>query len=361
MIEDIYGNSGVNAKYEESAMKKLLKWINPTFNNRETIGKNMLPIGFFANVLDIGKGIGLAISTDGVGTKTLIAEMADKYDTIGIDCVAMNVNDLLCVGAEPISFVDYIAVGSIKPNQIEQIAKGLYEGALQAKVNIPGGEMAQVKEIIHNSANSFDIVGTAIGIVPTDRIITGKKIKAGDIIIGLPSSGIHSNGLTLARKLLLNTGKQDPEILNELLIPTKIYVKEVLSLLNQVEIHGLANITGEGFLNIIRLDASVCYQIDNLPKTPDIFQKLQEKGIISDQEMYKDFNMGIGFVLIISSQDLLKVGKILSKINSKYYVIGKVTNAEKPKIKILQKIIFHTILLLNMKIATNDQMTRKFL
>lgn len=340
MINDFYSHSGVDTNLEEKAMEKLLNWINPTFKNRKKLGKNLLPIGFFANVLDIGNNTGLAISTDGVGTKTLIAEMTNQYDSIGIDCIAMNVNDLLCVGAEPISFVDYIAVGSIKALQIEQLAKGLYEGALEANINIPGGELAQVKEIIHNSENSFDIIGTAIGIVPIDKIITGKKIEHGDLIIGLPSNGIHSNGLTLARKLLLSENKKDEKILNELLKPTKIYVKEVLGLLNNIDVKGLANITGEGFLNIIRLESSVCYQIENLPEVPDIFKKIQEKGNIADKEMFKDFNMGIGFVIIINKNDIQKVDKLMKSIEKKYYLIGKVVKSKRPRIEIIQNKIW---------------------
>lgn len=335
MKDDYYSRSGVNTHKEENAMKDLLRWINPTFENRKVIGKNVLPIGFFANVLDLGNGLGLAVSTDGVGSKTLVAEMAKKFDTIGIDCIAMNVNDLLCVGAEPISFVDYIAVSRVEPKQIEQIAKGLYEGALQASINIPGGELAQVKEIMHEGENSFDIVGTAIGVVPINRIITGKHLQAEDIILGFPSSGIHSNGLTLARKLLLDENKLNKKILEELLIPTKIYVKEVMALLHAVNVKGIANITGEGFLNIIRLDSNVCYQIDYLPALPDIFRKIQDKGQISNTEMFKDFNMGVGFCIIVSKKDLVKTDQVLKKINASYFVMGKVKKARRPRIEII--------------------------
>jgi phosphoribosylformylglycinamidine cyclo-ligase len=340
MEEDFYKHSGVDTKQEESAMTRLLKWINPTFENRKCIGKNLMPIGFFANVLDLGNQLGLAISTDGVGTKILVAEMAKRYDTIGIDCIAMNVNDLLCVGAEPISFVDYIAVGEIRPEQIEQIAKGLYLGALEAGVNIPGGELAQVKEIIHHSPESFDIVGTAIGLVDINKIITGKQIKGGDIIIGLYSNGIHSNGLTLARRLLLKDSKGKEKIIDELLKPTKIYCKEILALKEKISIKGLANITGEGFLNIIRLEADVNYCIDNLPVTPDIFVRIQEEGKIPNTEMYKDFNMGIGFVVIISKNDLPSAESILTKMHSNYCILGKVEEATKPRIELKQKGIY---------------------
>ncbi|MCK5848342.1 MAG: phosphoribosylformylglycinamidine cyclo-ligase, partial [Caldisericia bacterium] len=160
-MSDLYKESGVKTLSEDNSMKGLLHWVNKTFQFREGIGKNLLPIGFFANVIDLGNGLGLAVSTDGVGTKTLLAEMVGKYDTVGIDCIAMNVNDLICVGAEPISFVDYIAVGNFKKEVIEQLARGLYEGCKQANVNIPGGEIAQVKELLHPGETAFDIVGTA--------------------------------------------------------------------------------------------------------------------------------------------------------------------------------------------------------
>lgn len=340
MESDLYKHSGVDTKQEETAMSNLVKWINPTFDNRKQIGRNVLPIGFFANVLDMGNNLGLAISTDGVGTKILIAEMANRYDTIGIDCIAMNVNDLLCVGAEPISFVDYIAVGKINPVQIEEIAKGLYYGALEAGVNIPGGELAQVKEIIHHSPNSFDIVGTAIGIVPLDKIITGADIREGNVIIGLHSSGIHSNGLTLARKILLEGSPEDESIIQELLIPTKIYCKAIAQIKDHIRIKGLANITGEGFLNIIRLDASVCYRIENLPMTPEIFKKIKEKANIPDIEMFKDFNMGVGFVIVVDEDDEKEAVRIMEQNNIAYTILGKTYASTKPRIEIVPKGIF---------------------
>jgi phosphoribosylformylglycinamidine cyclo-ligase len=323
---DHYGEYGVDSKQEEKAMNKLLKWINPTFSFRTHLGKNLLPIGFFANVIDLGNGQGLALSMDGVGTKIIIAEKLKKYDTIGIDCVAMNVNDLLCVGAEPLSFVDYIATGQIDQIQIEELAKGLYEGAKQANVNIPGGEFAQVKELLHPGEHSFDLVGTAVGIVATDKIITGNKISSGDLIIGLHSSGIHSNGLTLARKLLLNE-KDDPVLLNELLIPTRIYVNEIMNLLeNSIDIKGMAHITGEGFLNILRLDVEAHYVIDNLPPTPPIFKLIQQQGQIEDKEMYKDFNMGIGFVVIVGQKQLEQTKNCLDKLQTPYTILGNVAS-----------------------------------
>lgn len=341
-MDDLYSQAGVDSKNEGKVMDNLLEWINKSHLLRKNIGKTLLPIGFFANVIDTGIGLGIALSTDGVGTKTLIAEVAQKYDTIGIDCVAMNVNDILCVGAEPISFLDYIAVNKVRPEIIGEIARGLYEGAKLANVNIPGGELAQVKEILHQGEESFDIIGSAIGFVNTDKIITGKNICEGDIIIGLQSSGVHSNGLTLARKILINGNNNDIKILNELLIPTKIYVKEVVSLLKEVDIKGLANITGEGLLNILRLDSNVRYVVDNLPEEPDIFKLIEEKGIVSKNEMFKVFNMGIGFCIVISREEEAKATKILNETNSDYLKIGYIEKANKPEIIIEKEKLFST-------------------
>jgi phosphoribosylformylglycinamidine cyclo-ligase len=337
-MNDFYKEHGVDSGQEEQAMKKLLHWINPTFAFRKNIGKNLLPIGFFANIIDIGNGLGLALSMDGVGTKILIAEKLQKYDTLGIDCIAMNVNDLLCVGAEPLSFMDYIAVGKIQEYQIEQLAKGFYEGAKQAEVNIPGGELAQVKELLHPGETSIDLVGTAMGIIETNKIITGQDIKPGDIIIGLKSSGIHSNGLTLARKLLLSGDNDPTPILEELLIPTRIYVKEVMALLkNQITVKGMAHITGEGFLNILRLQADVKYVIQSLPPIPSIFEKIQTAGHIADTEMFKDFNMGIGFVVLIDQQEKDRALSLLAEMGSEYIIMGYVEAYDRPRIDILPK------------------------
>jgi phosphoribosylformylglycinamidine cyclo-ligase len=338
-MEDLYSKAGVDSKNEGKVMDGLLSWINKTFAFRESVGKAILPIGFFANIIDTGMGLGIALSTDGVGSKTLLAEKVKKYDTIGIDCIAMNVNDILCVGAEPISFMDYIAVDKIRNEIISEIAKGLYEGAKLAKVNIPGGEIAQVKEILHEGEGSFDIIGTALGFVKIDKIITGQNLIEGDIIIGLKSSGIHSNGLTLARKVLLNENCKD-DIIYELLKPTKIYVNEVMSLMQKINIKGLANITGEGLLNILRLDSNVRYIIDDLPEVPEIFRLIKEKGNVSTEEMFKDFNMGVGFCLVISKEDEIKAFKILDEIGSDYKKIGFIKQALKPEILIENEKLF---------------------
>src|SRR3989441_11853918 len=205
-------------------------------------GRRVVDIGFFASVVEITHNLGLALCTDGVGSKVLVAEMLQRYDTIGIDCVAMNVNDAICVGAEPISFLDYIAIERATPKVLEQIAEGLYRGAELAGVSIVGGEISQLPNIIkgYEPGGGMDLVGMCAGIVPLDRIILGQDVTPGDVIVGVRSSGVHSNGLTLARKALFETGKLKidqhiPQLActvgEELLRPTEIYVRPVVDLL----------------------------------------------------------------------------------------------------------------------------------
>ena len=221
--------------------------------------------------------IGVAISTDGVGTKILVAEQMERFDTIGIDCVAMNVNDVLCVGARPISMVDYIAVQRLSPDFLQQVGIGLMEGARQAGVTIPAGEIAQVPEMIRGvkEGAGFDLVGTCIGVVHPDKINTGREVSPGDIVIGLRSSGVHSNGLTLARKSLLELGGMNLNdfvpalgrtLGEELLEPTRIYVKQVMRLMDEgIAIKAMAHITSDGFMNLARVEAPVGFAL--VPQT----------------------------------------------------------------------------------------------
>ncbi len=198
-----YRAAGVDAEREELGLQRLIQRVRQTWPRGAGAGSVKLDIGFFANVIDLGGGVGFAISADGVGTKVLIAQMMGRYDTVGIDCVAMNVNDLLCVGARPISMVDYIALQEPNPDLLDELSKGLCEGARLANISIVGGEIAQLREIVkgYREGLGFDLAGTAIGTVSLDKIIVGQHIEAGDAIIGLESKGIHSNGLTLARRV----------------------------------------------------------------------------------------------------------------------------------------------------------------
>ncbi len=229
-------------------------------------GRRVVDIGFFASVVQITDTLGLALCTDGVGSKVLVAEMLHRYDTIGIDCVAMNVNDAICVGAEPISFLDYIAIEHATPAILEQIAEGLAVGAELAGVSVVGGEISQIPDIIrgHEPGGGLDLVGMCAGIVPLDRIILGEHVAPGDVIVGVRSSGVHSNGLTLARKALFEVGGLKPDqhvpdlggtVGEELLRPTDIYVRPVMDLVNtqRLPIRALVNITGDGLLNLTRI------------------------------------------------------------------------------------------------------------
>ena len=295
----------------QPALGGLLGWVQQTLDFRSGVGAARLPLGHFANVVDLGGGRGLAISTDGVGTKLLVAQLLDRYDTVGIDCVAMNVNDVLCVGAEPLALVDYLAVEASDQRVLEAIGRGLHEGARQAGVVIVGGELAQVPEIVRGARDGagFDLAATCIGLVPLDGVIDGGRLEPGDVLLGLPSSGLHSNGFTLARRVLLGTGgyrlgQHVPELGRslgeELLEPTAIYVREVLEVLRAgLDVRALAHVTGDGLLNLARVRASVGYVLDTLPQPLPIFGLIQHLGRLSDEEMYRTFNMGLGFCLAV--------------------------------------------------------------
>ncbi len=236
----------------------------------------------------------IAMNTDGVGTKVLIANELKRWDTIGIDCIAMNVNDTITVGAEPIAFVDYLAIGRYDLDMARQIGIGLNRGAQLANVEIVGGETATVPEIV----NGLDLSGTSIGVVKKDALITGEDIKKGDLIFGIPSSGIHSNGLTLARKVLdLQEKFGTGTIGDELLTPTRIYVREVVELLKRCRPHGLVHITGGGLKNFMRLKR-MKYVIDAPMKPQKIFGLIMEMASVDYEEMYRTYNMGMGFAII---------------------------------------------------------------
>jgi len=222
--------------------------------------------------------------------------MLKDYRTVGIDCVAMNVNDLICVGAEPVAMVDYLALEKMDQRLVDDITIGLERGARDAGIAIVAGETAVMPDVIHG----FDLSAMSIGTVKKSRIITGQKVKVGDAIIGLPSSGIHSNGLTLARKILFRKGF-DGNIARELLTPTRIYVKQIMKLLkSRIQIHGLAHITGGAFSKLKRIGerADIGFHLNDLFQPHEIFKEIQDQGGISHREMYRTFNMGTGFLVI---------------------------------------------------------------
>src|SRR5437868_8291936 len=266
-VPDGYKASGVDIAEADAGLRNIIARVTATWP-KTGFGAVQLPIGYFANVVDIG-GTGLALCTDGVGSKAIVAQLTGKYDTVGIDCVAMNVNDLLCVGARPVSMVDYIAIDRADAAVLDGIAIGLAEGARQAGVSISGGEISQLPDMVRG----FDLVGTAVGTVPLDHILVGRDLKPGDRVIGIASNGIHSNGFTLARKALFGMGGLLPEqvipelghgVGEELLRPTFIYVPEILELIERIpSVKALIHITGDGFLNLPRVAADVGFIIDD--------------------------------------------------------------------------------------------------
>jgi phosphoribosylformylglycinamidine cyclo-ligase len=321
-----YAESGVDIEKEERAIKGLLSSIT---SKRKGIGK---PLGgHYAGMIEFGE-YALVLCTDGVGSKVKIASKLRKWDTVGIDCIAMNVNDAICVGAEPLAFVDYLAIDDPKPEVTKEIGKGLETGAKQSNISIIGGETASLPEVV----NGFDLAGTCLAYVKKTDIITGENIVEGDVIIGLASSGIHSNGYTLVRKVIENndlsysdtfpdgfySGKTIGEVL---LAPTQIYVKEILALFKKVKVHGLAHITGGGLRNLPRLNKNVKFVIEDPIKPQPIFAFIQKYGNIDDEEMYQTFNMGMGFAVIVSEKDVGKTTAILEKYSdSKVKVVGRI-------------------------------------
>ena len=327
-----YSQSGVDIDLEAQTVGKLADKLKSTLKCRDIITDS----GHYAALVRLGDKA-IAMSTDGVGSKILIAEMMEKYDTVGIDCIAMVVNDILCVGAEPIALVDYLAVEKPDPLKAAEIAEGLVKGAKESEIAIIGGETASLPEIIKD----FDLAGTGIGFVDVDKIITGEAISKDDVLIGIESNGIHSNGYTLARKALFDEAGYsiddkmpdgETTIGEELLRPTELYVKPVVELFKKdYDIHGLAHITGGGFTNLSRLKEGVGYEINNLPEVPEIFKLIYSQ--VNDlKEMYKVFNMGVGFVVIAGEDEADKIMETL-KDYCNCQIIGKVTDSDKITVK----------------------------
>src|SRR4051794_11708554 len=293
MGDSAYAEAGVDTSRADTAVAALVQVLRTIDLGRES--RAVLGSGHYANVLRIADGLGIALSTDGVGSKVIVAEELGRFDTVGIDCIAMNVNDIICVGAEPLAVLDYIAVEHADPEQLRQIAVGLKEGAEQAGVEIPGGELAQLPELIrgHPSPHGFDLVGACFGTVALDSIVTGSSIQAGDAVIGLPSSGVHSNGYTLARRALPDLRDAPDELGGRrvgdvLLEPTVIYVRGALDVLRSdaVDVRGLAHITSGGMLNLLRLEADVGYRIDAPLPVPPIFDLIADGADVPPEEMY---------------------------------------------------------------------------
>jgi phosphoribosylformylglycinamidine cyclo-ligase len=324
MSQDAYTRAGVSHAGAEAAVEALVSSL------RDAAGEpsRAVPLpGHYASVISLDERTGIAITTDGVGTKLLVAERMGRWDTVGIDCVAMNVNDLVCVAAEPLAMVDYVAVPSADPEIAGQLGVGLGRGAKLAGIEIPGGELAQLGEMV----TGVDLSGSAVGVVALDAIVTGAAVEPGDPIIGLPSSGLHSNGYTLARRALDGIPLDDERLgrpLGEVLLePTEIYVRAVLELLrSRVDVRGLAHITGDGLNNLTRLRAEVGYRIDDPLPVPPIFELIAERGGVSDEEMHEVFNMGCGFCCLVAAADELDALGILRRHYPEAKVIGRATD-----------------------------------
>ena len=309
-----YSEAGVDIDASEKATEALIAQIKNV--GRKGDGEAIKLDNRLAGLVKLGDGA-LAMCTDGVGSKLLLAEEMDSLHTVGIDCVAMNTNDLICVGAEPLSFVDYVALDKPDEELMAKLGKGLAEGCKQSNCTLSGGETAILPELVHG----FDIAGTSVGYVKQDEIIDGTKIAEDDVLIGLKSSGPHSNGYTLIRKLF----NGDKEIGKQLVEPTRIYVKEVMNLIKQVEVHGIAHITGGGLDNISRINDNFQYVIDNPLPVPSVFDWLQERGDVEDGEMYRTFNMGMGMIIVVDKNDADKSVLILGDYAQ---IIGSVRNGK---------------------------------
>jgi phosphoribosylformylglycinamidine cyclo-ligase len=301
VTEDAYARAGVSQGDADAAVRSLVSALAAT---APAESRQVLASGHYANVVRLDERTGIALSTDGVGTKLLVAEQLGRWDTVGIDCVAMNVNDVVCVGAEPLAMVDYLAVDRADPEVAAAIGEGLARGAELAGVEIVGGELAQLGEII----NGLDLAGACFGVVALDSLVTGAEIEPGDPVIGLPSSGLHSNGYTLARSALEGIPMDDERLGrplgDALLEPTEIYVKPVVELLrSDVDVRGLAHITSGGLGNLLRLEAEVGYEIDDPLPAPEIFTLIQELAEVPDEEMHEVFNMGCGFCVVVAARD----------------------------------------------------------
>jgi phosphoribosylformylglycinamidine cyclo-ligase len=345
-----YAEAGVDEEREQDAFAKVMRpWLARTQVRSPMVTSiTGLSSGYFATIMHLPPGPPLAVTTDGVGTKILIAREANRWEPVGVDCVANNVNDLICVGAVPVALLDYVATDRIDEGVLDEVARGLFLGAELAGIAIPGGEIAQVGAMMADPAGGgpmLDLVGTAIGALPPAQApsnvppaqapaaydlspqagkvlgpqpayrqpVDGAAVRPGDVVIGLPSSGLHSNGYSLARHALfakggMSLGDQVPgtgrRLADALLQPTRVYVKAAEALWAAgVSPHGLAHISGGGLLNIARLAADVSYELDALPAPQEIFTLIAGKGQIDPATMYATFNMGVGFCVVVSKSD----------------------------------------------------------
>ncbi|NFH88651.1 phosphoribosylformylglycinamidine cyclo-ligase [Clostridium botulinum] len=322
-----YKEAGVNIEEGYRSVKLIKEYAAKTMSEYVLNG-----LGSFAGMVELPSGYEkpvLVSGTDGVGTKLEIAFKNKKYDTVGIDCVAMCVNDILCHGAKPLFFLDYIACGRLEAEVASDLVKGISDGCIQSDCALIGGETAEMPGFYDEG--EYDMAGFAVGIVEKDKIINGSNIKEGDKLIGIASSGIHSNGYSLVRKIFadLNEDFKGEEVWKTLITPTKIYVKPILNLLENFDIKGMAHVTGGGFIeNVPRMfngrELTAVINKTSYP-LPAIFERIIEKGV-EKEHMYNTFNMGIGFVLAVNEEDVEPIIKALIAMGEKAYEIGYVTS-----------------------------------
>jgi len=326
-----YKDAGVDLEAGYESVKLIKDRVKETYNS------NVLSsLGGFASLYSLDlSGINnpvLVSGTDGVGTKLKLAFLSQKFDTIGIDCVAMCVNDIVCTGAKPLFFLDYIAIGKNNPKQVEDIVKGMCDGCIQARCSLVGGETAEMPGFY--KIGEFDVAGFATGVVDKTKMIDGDDVKEGDLVFAIPSSGVHSNGFSLIRKIFHTREslyKQydilEKPLIEHLLTPTRIYVNDVLKLQVKVKIKGVCHITGGGFYeNIPRmLKKDLCAKIDiNSIKIPNVFKVIQKAGNLDDKTMFNTFNQGVGLVFIVSRKDK----DIVKDIVEDSYLIGEITSGK---------------------------------
>ena len=332
---DAYAAAGVDLDQSDRGVSALVGALKAIEVPKRTVD---LP-GHYASVLKVSDELGIAFATDGVGSKLVVAEQTGRLDTVGIDCVAMNVNDIICVGAEPIALLDYLAVEQPDEERLAAIARGLAVGAQAANCEIPGGELAVIPELIrgHPTPQGFDLCASCIGTVKLDAIVTGKDVSPGDALIGIPSSGLHSNGYTLARRALLEQGGlgfddtpaelEGATVADALLEPTVIYVRAVLDLLrSDVPVHGLAHITGGGTDNLKRLRDDVGYRVDDALPVPGVFALVQRLGDVRADEMWRVFNMGCGFIAVVPADRADDAARLLASHHDGARRIGTVVS-----------------------------------
>jgi phosphoribosylformylglycinamidine cyclo-ligase len=336
-----YADAGVDEEREQVAFARVMRpWLARTKVRSPMVTSiTGLASGYFATIMHLPPGPAIALTTDGVGTKIMLAEESGRWEPIGVDCVANNVNDLICVGAVPLALLDYIATDRIDEGVLDEIARGLFLGAELAGIAIPGGEIAQIGEMLAESPSggpTLDLVGTAVGAVPPERTpLDGSGVTPGDVVIGLPSSGLHSNGFSLARHALFKKGGLSLEdhvpgsgrrLADALLQPTRVYVNAAEALWAAgITPHGMAHISGGGLLNIARLAAKVSYELDSLPDAPEIFGLIAESGELDAATMYATFNMGIGFCIVVGADEEQAVLAALSGAGEDAVRIGRVT------------------------------------